>query len=688
MKVVYKSVYTDEELQLGIPLRIIPGSGTLSVITESGDPKIEVIQNGDSLSGDIKEISAEVATELIVKKGNDRSVYTIRPFVEPLAVDFSTAYEQFFFEFLRKKENEIESIKNGSLKLYAVDQSTEVRDWTEILDQIESAYPAFKSICEKPKSHLKAVNEVRPIETVKRVGYEAIPYLAAHSEDWLARTASGLKPARLFSRVEDDDYQIYENRVVKTLIDLIIPFLRRTERDMKEKYAQLEGIMTSGVQTGSFGFDVTFKKAIAELVKSDDTADKYRSEAMELAEKIGKRAKGLIKRYISLRNTRLYKQLKKSKPVANPLNETNILLIDKHYSVAFKLWKSIHKLLAPKGQDKEKENSCREDFLNYKQFCMTLIGYAAHVLDFDIESDGQYIRSDGIGINIVDNNDVVEIFIKDISEHELIVPGGMVLPILSGEKHAMFRYDGKKLYWFSDISSDDIEKFSGLLKPKGKPGKEQNEQRRNYTELKRAIGDREHEYLEAKKYKIIVVPCMVDIKSETRNSFKDYVADKFDSIRQAYNADLVIAALPKCQEDEQSIVGYAFNDDENILILPLSMFDINSFRRIQNVLIRKILEVGKETCPCCGGLMRKDESQMTCDVCSGLILTNTICPEEDCKQSYKYLSYKVSQDTIEKMENVDANNFFQRDSLYQYKNIVKMRINNKKLITVCPHCGR
>ena len=123
--------------------------------------------------------------------------------------------------------------------MYAVDQSTEVTDWTGTFNQIEEALKDFKAICEKPKSHLKAVNEVRPIDTVKRVGYESIPYLASHSEDWLARTASGLKPARLFSRVEDDDYQIYENRVVKTLVDLIIQFLRKKEKGLKDQCEQL-----------------------------------------------------------------------------------------------------------------------------------------------------------------------------------------------------------------------------------------------------------------------------------------------------------------------------------------------------------------------------------------------------------------------------------------------------------------
>ena len=688
MKVHYRSIFADEEVRPGVPLKTIPGSGILEVIPENGDTKAELFYNGEEIAFEAGEYPADSEAALILRKGQERCVYTAIPFVKSLDSAFTNAYEQFAYEYKIKEKNEIESILNGNIKLYAVDQSTEIRDWSVIFDQLESAYPAFKTICLKPKSHLKAVNEVRPIETVKRVGYESIPYLAAHSEDWLARTASGLKPARLFSRVEDDDYQIYENRVVKTLIDLIVPFLRRTERDLKDKYAQLEGIMNSGVQTGSFGFDVTFKKAIAELVKTDDTANKYRSEAMEKAEKLAKRAKGILKKYISLRNMRLYKELRRAKLVSNPLNETNILLMDKHYSVVFKLWKSLQRLLIPKEQEREKDSTCREDFLNYMQFCKTLIGYASHVLNFDIDSDGNYVRSDNIGISIEEVQNIIEIDIRDIAEHELFVPGGTILPISTGEKYGKFRFDGKKLYWSREVTSDEIEDFAALLKPKGKPGKDQNERRRNYTELKKIIEDREREYPETKRRKVFVIPCVVDLRAETRNSFKEFITDRLGILCEMQKGDLIIAALPKCQEDEQSIVEYAFDSKESVSILPFSMFDINSFRRVQNVLIRQILELKKETCPCCGGSMRKEGEQLVCDYCSGLLLTNTICPEPGCKCSYRYLGYKVSDETIEQMQKVEPNNFFQWDSLYQYKNTVRMKILNKKLITVCPHCGQ
>lgn len=280
-------------------------------------------------------------------------------------------------------------------------------------------------------------------------------------------------------------------------------------------------------------------------------------------------------------------------------------------------------------------------------------------------------------------------YVRDTSEHELVVPGGVVLPIPAGNKHGKFRYDGKKLYWDCNIEIDDIEEFASLLKPKGKPGKEQqNEQRRNYTELKRLIGDREHEYPESKRFKIVIIPCMVGLKSETRNGFKDYLLEKARKIQNSSKADMVIVALPKCQEDEQKVVDYAFGRSEKILFLPLSMYDINSFRRMQNALVRYIVRLEKDTCPCCGGIGRKDDTQTICDACSGLVLTSTICPEDDCRKEYKYLGFMVSSSTIEKMQAVDENNFFQYDSLYQYKNIVKMRVSNNKIITRCPHCGR
>lgn len=151
---------------------------------------------------------------------------------------------------------EIELVQFGQLHLFDR-QSLEIADNSEILHLLAECLPALHNICKRPKSHLKSINEIRPIDAVKIIGHEAIPYLAAHNEDWEARTATGLKPARLFSRTEDDDFQIYENLVIKTVIDMALRFLRRLCRELQQTKDQLNGIlMSSGVSTASFGFDL------------------------------------------------------------------------------------------------------------------------------------------------------------------------------------------------------------------------------------------------------------------------------------------------------------------------------------------------------------------------------------------------------------------------------------------------
>ena len=39
------------------------------------------------------------------------------------------------------------------------------------------------------------------------------------------------------------------------------------------------------------------------------------------------------------------------------------------------------------------------------------------------------------------------------------------------------------------------------------------------------------------------------------------------------------------------------------------------------------------------------------------------------------------------MQNVDSENLYQIDSLYQYKDIIAMFVEEGKLRTVCPNCG-
>ena len=211
---------------------------------------------------------------------------------------------------------------------------------------------------------------------------------------------------------------------------------------------------------------------------------------------------------------------------------------------------------------------------------------------------------------------------------------------------------------------------------------------KKYRAIKQAIDQRQREYSTPKKSTGIICPAVVELESDTRNSFAEYVISSADEIIKDKGADFVLFALPRCGEDEQKITEYAKRKNDKALILPLTMFDINSFRRLQNVLLRMILSLDMGRCPSCGGEVRGNDNQYVCDNCYRLMITKTICPNPECKHTYRYLSYDVSADTILNMQCVDEDNFFQVDSLYQYKDIVPMSVVDGKLRAKCPCCGQ
>lgn len=687
MKVYYHSALNDVELIPDGVLRAIPCKSYLELHKEKAESPYELLYNGTMIDPEAEKIPCNEKCELVIRQNGKRNVYSVRPLVRPLTAKYAKAYEQFSFEHRNLELDVISGIQLGYLKLYAVEQSSEVYDWTDVFNRIELAFRSFKTICENPKSHLRAVNEVRPIETVKRIGYESIPYLAAHSEDWLARTASGLKPARLFSRVEDDEYQIYENRVVKTLIDLLLGFLRKTEKQLRDQRDQLSEIMDSGVQTGSFGFDVNFQKAVSELMSSDGKGETYCSSSYDKANDLQKRAYTLLKRYRSLRQTRLYRYLKKSKPVLNPLNETNILVLNKYYSEIFKLWKTIHNVVAPKITEDESRTAFDDICDYYQKYCATLCGYAAHVLGFELK-EGRYERTnDRIELDISCAEDgTIHAILRDKEPRSISVPAGIELPIEAGTASHGFFYDGQILTWPNHISEDEIDSFCGLFKTRESRGKEQSEEKRKYTALKRLLEQKQRSYGEPGQASCTIIPTAVELSAETRSQFKAAMEVIVQDLREKNQNERFVVAMPVCNEDEQRITEYAREDGQLVSLLPLTMFDINSFRRLQNILYGLIIELDKGRCPNCGGVMRQHDNQSICDSCSQLTLTRTICPNPKCRHKYLYMGYDVSALTLQKMKDAEKGNFFQWDSMYQYKNIVNMTTTSGKVRAICPRC--
>jgi len=594
---------------------------------------------------------------------------------------YASKYKLFGDEYDKLGDTSpLDGILNNRLRMYAVDQTTKINDITKTLDKLKECFPAIKKICNKPKSHLKSINEIRPIDTVKRVGYESIPYLASHSEDWLARTATGLKPARLFSRVEEEDYQIYENRVVKTLIDKVCSYLKKYIMDLELKYHQMDGIINSDMQTYSFGFDVGFQRAVKILIPNNYLGNDKMQGDFELAQELLKKSKEINNKYYDLKKSRLYKLLYHIKTVTNPLNETNILLLDKDYRKVFILWKEIQRVCAL-----EKNEELKEEIFDvqkpYQNFIYTLIQFTIDSLNFKFnKKNDRFERSnDNLSISVFPNKENISfsINIKDIKKRELNI-GKEFVPIQKGETLGKFNYDGYKLYWENDTTDNEIEIFCKKLKDGLNKQERNNEQNRKYSDLKSAIININGKAGKIKEINLHITPICCRIEDDEPLRFKY-------SLQEKKIIENNIIALPLITNNEQKVITYAENNNKDFAILPLSLFDINSYRRLQKIIIRYITEFDTDKCPYCGSDTKKIENGNICNNCE-LIITDTKCP--NCKQDYKYLWYSTKEDKLKEMQKISDDDFFNKDSLFQYKDIVDMKVDEKlRLIPICPKCG-
>lgn len=121
--------------------------------------------------------------------------------------------------------------------------------------------------------------------------------------------------------------------------------------------------------------------------------------------------------------------------------------------------------------------------------------------------------------------------------------------------------------------------------------------------------------------------------------------------------------------------------DERIIVTPggneslrLSLYDIDSFRRIQQMLLRGMIyaDGAHEICPFCGKPLAKSEDGFECGACR-TVIEEKICPETGAK--YYATAIKHFRKNKEKGG----------EGLYYYRNITPLSAEGAVL---CPICGK
>ena len=140
----------------------------------------------------------------------------------------------------------------------------------------------------------------------------------------------------------------------------------------------------------------------------------------------------------------------------------------------------------------------------------------------------------------------------------------------------------------------------------------------------------------------------------------------------------ILLCPPNCEAtaDADEIIHVSPDGNNGIR---LSIYDIESFRRIQQILLRGIINTDKthEICPFCGKTLKvADDGSFECGACRTVIKENS-CPETNKYYFTTQIKYFRNPKKTKKYSCSDGTMFF--------RNITPINENCEFL---CPHCGK
>ena len=409
------------------------------------------------------------------------------------------------------------------VNLFALPENFDFDFLNETLDIIISTLPAIKRIFANPITRIKTSSEILPVESVRVINNETVSYAAIHSELWENITKSGLKPRKLLTQDNQDNYAIYENIIFTKAIDMILRLVGKNIRLLNNiMFANRDLTFNLLERENHTSYFLSIGKLHTGYVR--DYA-KHSFAAEGCLDKLL-----FIDRVIRSRlNSPIYKYCKRSTGKFT-LKKTNVFRMHKDYHRIYLMLK----WLADTKQS-ELETDDVEDIGSvegYGLFCSLLSLFAVGHFNF----------------TFADNR---------------------LLDFYNLSAEATFKNWNLKI---ETVKSDDINAIK-------------------YTVSK------------DKPYSVVLLP-VLDVKLG---------AEKLNALKEKHEADEYLLACGIMDESES---------------VYLSIYDIDSFRRIQQILLRGMVysDTTHDTCAFCGQPLTTCGENFECHSCRTQILSCT-CPE-------------------------------------------------------------
>ena len=230
----------------------------------------------------------------------------------------------------------IETIKMGENRFYQTSKSAIKRFDRKFIDTLEGFFPHLDQVVRDPKRFIKTFHDVVDVEKAKKTDRSSVKHLAANSHLVRNFNEGVITPKRVQTVLSDDEFGIYENRFIKTLIEKLFTFIEKRYQLIKEqmdvaseRHFKVDSNIVSGPSKVRFGIEI-------------DISDKLSEEDVEVENNIlFERLEVLRQMVIAFRGSKFMEQVREAKPIIPPVMQTNIMMMEPNYRKCFELWKFI-----------------------------------------------------------------------------------------------------------------------------------------------------------------------------------------------------------------------------------------------------------------------------------------------------------------------------------------------------------
>ena len=281
--------------------------------------------------------------------------------------DLDTLYSIIKENYIKEQNNDfskyfLDSYQAGDRTVYQKNISETKKFDVEWVTTIESYFPSIDKICKNPKSHLKYEDEIIDVERAKKTGARSIRHLASNTH--LIRDIDedlNVTPKKILVEYPEQDYWVYENRFIASLIKRLFLFVRNRYEVIKNN---VESFQKDHLNAESeFNLNNTNVQMKIELVVKKDLDDHVINEHNH---EVLKRVERLNLLITGIRNSEFMRLLKGAPDVHPPIMKTNTIAKNPDFRNAYNLWLFLDKysILGYDVDVREKDLTFDDDFIS------------------------------------------------------------------------------------------------------------------------------------------------------------------------------------------------------------------------------------------------------------------------------------------------------------------------------------